>query len=265
MGAKVLLIERARNNSASFAASLRRRYEVHIAHSGKQALPLARREHPDVIVLDAISLRTSGDRIVARLREQLGDVPIIHLRETPKSKRASVADVVLSPKFTARKIINRIERFVSPQTENILNVGPFRLNLKQRKLISPKGETTLTPKLARLMWMFLQNAGKTLDREALMRGVWKTAYMGDTRTLYVHVRWLRREIEPNPRKPQYIVTVRGVGYRFQLPDDGTRPKASKANGSPSPKNKRKPRPPSKRASRSAKKPSAGKLRKIQKS
>lgn len=259
MRAKVLLIERARNNSTSFAASLRRKYDVYIAHSGKQALPLARRTQPDVIVLDAISLRTSGDRIVARLRDQLGDVPIIHLRATPKSKRASLADVVLSPKFTSRKIINRIERFVSAPAEDILNVGPFSLNLKQRKLISPKGETTLTPKLARLMWTFLQNPGKTLARETLMQGVWKTAYMGDTRTLYVHVRWLRREIEPDPRKPQYIITVRGVGYRFQLPEE------DKPNGStPTKPKKRGPRPSSKRTSRSTKKPSAGKLRKIQK-
>ncbi len=260
MRAKVLLIERSRNNSSSFAASLQRRYEVAIAHSGKQAIPLARRKHPDVIVLDAISLRTSGDRIVARLRKQLGDVPIIHLRETSKNKRASMADVVLVPKFTARKIINRIERLVSPPAENILDVGPFSLNLKQRKLVSPKGETTLTPKLARLMWMFLQNPGKTLARETLMRGVWKTAYMGDTRTLYVHVRWLRREIEPDPRKPQYIVTVRGVGYRFQLP-----PKDKPEETTPDKaKTKRPPRAKPKRTSRSTRKPSAGKLRKIQK-
>ena len=259
MRAKVLLIERARNNSASFAASLRRKYDVYIAHSGKQALPLARRVSPDVIVLDAISLRTSGDRIVARLRSQLGDVPIIHLRATPKGKRASVADVVLSPKFTSRKVINRIERFVSAPAEDILDVGPFSLNLKQRKLISPKGETTLTPKLARLMRMFLQNPGKTLARETLMQGVWKTAYMGDTRTLYVHVRWLRREVEPNPRKPQYIITVRGVGYRFQLPEE------DKPNGStPTKPKKRGARRSPKRTSRSTKKPSAGKLRKIQK-
>ena len=260
MRTKVLLIERARNNSASFATSLRRRYDVEIAHSGKRAIPLARKVHPDVIVLDAISLRTSGNRIVAQLREQLGDVPIIHLRQASKSKRASVADVVLSPKFTARKIINRIERLVPPPAEDILDIGPFRLNLKQRKLISPKGETTLTPKLARLMWMFLQNPGKTLKREALMRGVWKTAYMGDTRTLYVHVRWLRREIEPNPRKPQYIITVRGVGYRFQLPE------ADKAGDTASSKAKRPSRSTTKRTSKSKnkKKPSAGKLRKIQK-
>ena len=258
MRAKVLLIERVRNNSSSFAASLQRRYDVCIAHSGKQAIPLARQEHPDVIVLDAISLRTSGDRIVTRLREQLGDVPIIHLRETPKSKRTSVADVVLSPKFTARKIVNRIERFVSIPAEDILNVGPFRLNLKQRKLNSPKGETTLTPKLARLMGMFLQNPGRTLARETLMRGVWKTAYMGDTRTLYVHVRWLRREIEPDPHKPQYIVTVRGVGYRFQLPEE------KKSDDTPPDKTTRPPRSTTKRTSRATKKPSAGKLRKIQK-
>ncbi len=258
MKAKVLLIERARNNSTSFAASLRRRYEVYIVHSGKQALPMVRREHPDVIVLDAISLRTSGDRIVARLREQLGDVPIIHLREMPKGKRTSVADVVLSPKFTSRKLINRIERFVSAPAVDILDVGPFSLNLKQRKLISPKGETTLTPKLTLLLRMFMQHPGKTLAREELMKGVWKTAYMGDTRTLYVHVRWLRREIEPNPRKPQYIVTVRGVGYRFQLPED------EQGKDSEAPRGKRGPRSPKKRASRRTKKPSAGKLRKIQK-
>lgn len=215
---KVLLIESARNNGISFAASLKRKYQVQVAHSGKQGLSMALARPPDVIVLDAASLRTSGHRICARLRAGLKDTPIIHILPEDVPPAESVADVLLSPPFTVRKLINRIERFaVVPETQS-LDAGPFTLNLEQQTLVTPWSEKKLTPKLATLIEMFMQNPNTVLERKYIMKKVWNTDYMGDTRTLDVHIRWLRKVLEPNPRSPQYLTTVRGVGYRLVISD-----------------------------------------------
>jgi DNA-binding response OmpR family regulator len=215
---KVLLIENASNDGVSFAASLKRKYQVQVAHSGKQGLVMAQERRPDVVVLDAPSLRTSGDRICARLRLILGETPIIHIRPSAQSADESFADVLLIPPFTARKLINRIERFVIPPAGAILEVGPFNLNLEQQTLTTPWMEKKLTPKLVELMELFMRNLNQTLDRKHIMQTVWKTDYMGDTRLLDVHISLIRKTIEPDPRKPRYITTVRGVGYRFTLPE-----------------------------------------------
>lgn len=218
---RVLLIENARFNGVSFAASLKRKYQVQIANSGKQGIALALETPPDVIVLDAASLRTSGDRICARLRSSVGQTPIIHIRPKNDPPENAPADVLLSPPFTARKLINRIERFSVPREGKVLQQEPFTLNLEQQTLVTPWSEKKLTPKLVTLMELFLQNQGKTLERKNIMQAVWKTDYMGDTRTLDVHIRWLRKVVEPNPRKPKYITTVRGVGYQFVIPETET--------------------------------------------
>jgi DNA-binding response OmpR family regulator len=218
---KVLLIEGPRSNGVSFAASLKRKYLLQVAYSGKQGLALAAEKQADVVILDAASLRTSGDRICNRLRMIVGEtIPIIHIRSTDPSSAHSPANIVLTPPFTARKLINRIERFIVPPEVptggKILEVGPFVLNLEQQTLTTPWVEKKLTPKLLDLMELFLRNLNQILDRKQIINTVWKTDYMGDTRILDVHIHWIRKMIEPNPRKPRYITTVRGVGYCFTL-------------------------------------------------
>jgi DNA-binding response OmpR family regulator len=231
---KVLLIENARYSGSSFAASLKRKYQVQIAHSGKQGLLLALDKEPDVVVVDAVSLRTPGDRICARLRAGLGGTPIIHIRAQNLPARNSSADVLLSPPFTARKLINRIARFVEPPQGKILEMGPFSLNLEQQTLSTPWSEKKLTPKLVALMELFMQHLDQTLERKYIMQRVWKTDYMGDTRTLDVHIRWMRSVVEPDPRHPKYITTVRGKGYRFMFPlsDEGKPPPKPEAKKPP---------------------------------
>jgi len=212
---KVLLIESARMNGTSFVSALKRRYQVQVAHSGKQGLSLALVTRPDVIILDAASLRTSGNRICAMLRANLGDLPIIHIR-TLEDQEESPADVLLSPPFTSRKLINRIERFAPSKGANLLELGPFCLDLEQQTITTPWSEKKLTPKLMALLEVFLRNPNKTLGRRFLMQQVWKTDYMGDTRTLDVHIRWIREIVEPEPGKVQYLKTIRGVGYCFSV-------------------------------------------------
>lgn len=215
---KVLLIENARTNGSSFSSALKRKYQVQIARSGKQGLSIALAYHPDVVVLDAASLRTSGNRICATLRSGLGEMPIIHIRAPENDEGESSADVLLIHPFTSRKLINRINRYAGPPAGEILEIGPFCLNLEQQTLTTPWSEKKLTPKLFALTEIFFRNPNQTLERRHLMQEVWKTDYMGDTRTLDVHIRWIREILEPESGKRQVIKTVRGIGYRFTVPD-----------------------------------------------
>lgn len=219
---KVLLIENARNNGTSFAASLKRKYQVQVASSGKQGLTIALLMRPDIIVLDAASLRTSGNRICAMLRDKLTEMPIIHIQTADaRTDDSSAADVRLTLPFTSRKLINRIERFVPSVAVGgeMLEVGPFCLNSEQQTLTTPWAEKKLTPKLVALLEVFMRNPNQTLERRFIMQQVWKTDYMGDTRTLDVHIRWIREILEPVPRQTKYLKTVRGVGYRLVIPTE----------------------------------------------
>ncbi len=216
--ARILLIGRVRPQQSSLIAALNRRYEVVVAPSGKQALSLAQKQPPQVVVLDAISLRTPGDRICQDLRRWL-EFPIIHLHPGPKEDVDSPADLLLFEPFTSRKLINSIERLLPLSGDDgFLTCGPFSMDVSRRVLIANGQETQLTPKLAVLVEMFLNHPGETLDRKTLMVEVWDTDYLGDTRTLDVHVRWIRQAIEPEPGKPRYLKTIRGVGYRMDIPD-----------------------------------------------
>ncbi len=219
--ANVLLVERTGAQRDSFAEALRKRYSVTTVASGKQALTLARENAYHVVVLDAISMRTPGDRIAKQLKDGIGAIPLIHLHPGTKGSASSSADVILFQSFTSRKVINAIERVLNVKvrsTDDVVKCGPFSINLAQRVLTANGQETTLTPKLTLLVEMFLRHPGVTLDRKQLMEQVWHTDYLGDTRTLDVHIRWFRRAIEVDPGNPRYLKTVRGVGYRLDMPE-----------------------------------------------
>jgi DNA-binding response OmpR family regulator len=225
MATRVLIVERGHSQRPTYVDALTKRYELVFASSGKQAVAMAAVEQPRVVILDAISLRTPGDRICQQLRDQIVNTPLIHLHPGDKDSVESCADVVLLQPFTSRKLVNAIERLLgendAPAPNGNVSAGPFTLNAERRVLIYNGQEQALTPKLVQLVALFLQNPGETLDRKRLMEEVWNTNYMGDTRTLDVHVRWIRRAIEVDPGKPMFLKTVRGIGYRLELPSART--------------------------------------------
>ena len=211
--ARILIIER----TAAFSDALKKRYDVTTVSSGKKALALNPNGDHAVVVLDAISMRTPGERIARQLKEGMAATPLIHLHPGPKDAADSPADVVLFLPFTSRKISNSIQRLLQRVGgDQIVVCGPFSVNLSRRVLVANGQETALTPKLVQLVETFFRHPGETLDRKMLMERVWNTSYLGDTRTLDVHVRWICRAIEANPSKPHYLKTVRGVGYRLEL-------------------------------------------------
>jgi DNA-binding response OmpR family regulator len=124
---------------------------------------------------------------------------------------------VLEWPFTARTIVDRVTRLLDRQQRGVLKAGRLTLNLQTRCVSYGDVTHRLTPKQCALLQVFMVHEGTTLTRRFLMSTVWNTDYMGDTRTLDVHVRWLRERIEDNPSNPQYLRTVRGVGYRFGVP------------------------------------------------
>lgn len=217
MSCAVLLIGSVK--SKIYLSALEKRYRVVRTTSGQKALQIVAEQSIDVIILDSVSMRTSGERTCRNLRHALPNIHLIHIHPGPKREAKSEADVVLFSKLTPRKLVNAIERLQMNQSEDVIKAGPFKLNKTSRLLITPTQEVELTPKVAMLVGLFLENPGKTLDRKFLMAQVWETEYLGDTRTLDVHIRWARQALESGKGRPKYLKTVRGVGYRLEIPDD----------------------------------------------
>lgn len=215
----ILLVERAGGKKEeTFGAALERKgFKVVVAQTGRQALELVEQVAPALIVLNAASLGTNGRRICRLLREGHSTVPLIHILPAGEKMalESSPAEVLLVLPFTPRKLINNIRRLLPGARKEVTQVGPIRLALDACIVEAYGREQRLTPKTASLLGVFLRHPGQTLDRGFLMRQVWDTDYVGDTRTLDVHVRWMREAVEPDPRSPRHILTVRGVGYRFE--------------------------------------------------
>jgi two-component system response regulator RegX3 len=124
----------------------------------------------------------------------------------------------MTPNFTSRKLLYRVKKVAEGITSREIRAGPLALDPDTRMLRKRGATEHLRPKEAALLTLFLRNPGRVLSRQKIMREVWETEYMGDTRTLSVHVRWLRLKIEDDPGSPRFLRTVRGVGYRFEAPE-----------------------------------------------
>lgn len=216
--AKVLLLESERMHAPSFQPALEKRgYSVAIEHSAQAALKRVASFQPDVVVLDAASLKTSGARICRQLRASMNGMPILLVADKKNPPDANCgASIVLITPFTPRKLLNTVARLLPAEEGASLQVGPIKLNLAQKRIRCGDREEKVTPKQAKLLEMFLRAPGKLLTRKEIIKHVWDTDYIGDTRTLDVHVSWLRDVIEPNPRKPRYLKTIRGQGYRLDV-------------------------------------------------
>jgi DNA-binding response OmpR family regulator len=216
--AKVLLIERGRRTNPSFATALKDKgYNVTTTDKVKTALQVIKEVSPDIVVLDAASMDTSGERMCRILRQTLNGTPIILIapEDSEPAVNGQVNSLLIQP-FTARKLTNRVARLIPGDDRDEVRAGPICLNLAKR-VVKVRGKLTrLTPQAATLLELFLRRPGELLKREDLMRRVWQTDYMGDTRTLDVHISWLRKAIELNPRSPRLLRTIRGVGYRLEL-------------------------------------------------
>lgn len=223
MKEKIFLIESKRTGHTSFFSGLEKKgYVVESAPNGSAALERLIDVDPDLIIIDAASLRTNGKRICQSIREALDGVPLILILSSLDGKKATdlaekqPADSILVLPFTIQKLSNRVRSLLPGEGKKILHVGPIHLDVENQKVRVYNQTNKLTPHLTRLLELLMEKAGTVIPREELFRTVWETEYTADTRTLDTHISWLRRIIETDPRHPQYIKTVRGIGYRLDL-------------------------------------------------
>ena len=184
-----------------------------VARNQRAALRSARYDAPRVIILDHSTPRHHHVGLSHQLRELI-DAPLIAIvREREEMARFAATDFLVKP-YSFQELTERVERALAYPCH--LQVGPLRLHLRQRTVEAPHhpDPQPLSPKLFALLRFLMLHAGRVVTRQELMRAVWQTDFMGDTRTLDVHIRWLRERIEPEPRAPAHLQTVRGTGYRL---------------------------------------------------
>jgi DNA-binding response OmpR family regulator len=216
--ARLLVIEGKHTEHPGFIPALRKKgYDVEAAASGAEALKLLEKKKGfDVAVVNAASLRTTGKRICQSLHEKADSLPILLVLDSEKELEKVDADVVLSLPFTAQKLVNRLRHLIPGDGKNLLHVGPIKLDVEKNTVRALGKKSRLTPRLVRLLRILLERRGEVVERKELFSRVWETDYTGDTRTLDVHISWLREAIESDPKKPKFLKTVRGVGYRLDV-------------------------------------------------
>jgi DNA-binding response OmpR family regulator len=216
--ATLLVIEGKRADHPAFAAALRMKgFEVELVTSGSQAFArLEGKFDPDVVVVHAASLRTSGKRICQSLREKTENLPILLILESGQEAGKTSANVALSLPFTIQKLVNRIRHLLPGDGNNCIHAGLIRLDVENHTVRCFGKQSRLTPRLMSLLKILLDHRGEVIERKSLFSQVWETDYTDDTRTLDVHVSWLRHAIEADPKNPKLLKTVRGVGYRLDV-------------------------------------------------
>lgn len=217
MSDSLLVIEGRRADIPSFATELQMKgFEVHAVKNGSSAVSRLERLNPSLVVINAASLRSTGSRICRSIRAKNPKYPIVLVLEKEAKVGKELADAILVLPFTAQKLVNRIKPLLPGDGKNILHVGPLRLDVEQRRVKCLGKNSKLTPRLVALLNLLMIQHGEVVEREALFKKVWETNYTGDTRTLDVHISWLRRAIELDPLKPKFLKTIRGVGYRLDV-------------------------------------------------
>lgn len=214
--ALILMVEGKRTTRGPWSTSIEKAgYTVVVAHNGKTAVDTVSTHSVDAIIFDATTMRSDGVRSCRRLKLEAPTIPIIHCRPADMLLPPAEADVCLTLPFTSRKLINRIRAILPAQDrpDQIVTLGHLTLYTGKKSVaVDGKGEFMLTPKKLSLLKLFMTRPNITITRRELMETIWNTKYMGDTRTLDVHIRWLRETIEHDPNKPKHLRTVRGQGY-----------------------------------------------------
>lgn len=230
--ATILLVEDEAVLAETLQYNLEREgYTVHSAQDGVRGLELARSEQPDLVILDVMLPRLDGYSVCRILRTESA-VPILMLtaRQDEVDRIAGLElgadDYVIKP-FSLGELLARIRAILrrgqreqsNPVQRELLQHGSLKVDTGSRRAWREGQELTLSAKEFDLLTCLMRNRGMVLGRELLLERVWGYEFMGDPRTVDVHVRWLREKIERDPSQPEYLTTVRGVGYRFQAPDE----------------------------------------------
>lgn len=223
--ARILLVEDEPSLSEPLTFLLEKEgYEVTVAADGQAALDSFNRAEPDIILLDLMLPKVSGLEVCKQVRSN-STVPIVML--TAKDTEVDIvvglelgADDYVTKPYSTRELLARVKavlrrRSSDVATETVMGVGPVRLD-SERHSLSVNGVATPMPlKEFELLEYLMRNAGRVLTRGQLIDRVWGSDYFGDTKTLDVHIKRIRSRIEEDPKNPRMLLTVRGLGYRFE--------------------------------------------------
>jgi two-component system response regulator RegX3 len=222
----VLVVDDEESYRQALASGLNREgFAVECAGDGHEALRLFHRVHPDLVLLDVMLPDLSGIELCQQMRA-LKPVPIIMV-----TARDSEVDVVLGlelgasdyvPKpFRLRELVARMRAVlrrgvaVAEHHEEVLHVGPVRLDAGRREVTVHESPVELSRKEFDLLSLLMSHSGQVVTRDGCIDRLWWDQELTDTRTLDTHIKRLRRKIEPDPANPRHLVTVRGVGFRFE--------------------------------------------------
>ncbi|UWG98609.1 response regulator transcription factor [Dehalobacter sp. DCM] len=228
MSKKILVVEDEEAISRLISYNLKKEgYDVTVSADGINGLAKIRSEKPDLLILDIMLPGIDGYEICQTVRRENSALPVIML-----SARADEVDRVLglelggddylTKPFSPRELIARV-RALLRRTQNlrdtldhdIFTIGGLSVDFSAREIKVDNQTVPLTPKEFELLEFLIRNKGKVVSRDQLLDRVWNYDFAGDTRIVDVHVSRLREKIEPDPKNPTYIQTVRGVGYRFK--------------------------------------------------
>ena len=223
---RVLVVEDEESFSDALSYMLRREgYEVAVAATGPQALATFDRNGADMVLLDLMLPGLSGTEVCRELRTR-SKVPIIIVsaRDAEVDKIVGLelgADDYVTKPFSSRELMARVRAVlrrggeVDEPTTAVVESGPVRIDIERHTVTVDGRAVSLPLKEFDLLELLVRNAGRVLTRGQLIDRVWGADYVGDTKTLDVHVKRLRAKIEPEPARPKYLSTVRGLGYKFE--------------------------------------------------
>ena len=229
MDDEILVVEDDQNLLATLKYNLLKEgYRVITASDGAQAIEIARSEKPELIVLDVMLPKLSGFEVCRILRKDT-TIPILMLtaktEEVDKIVGLEIgADDYMTKPFSMRELLARVRAMLRradmskphPASEqNYLKTGDLEIDIGRHRAFCRSVPLDLTPKEYDLLVFLAKNKGFVFSREQLLEKVWGYDYAGDTRTVDVHIRWLRQKIEADPTRPRNILTVRGAGYKLE--------------------------------------------------
>ena len=191
---------------------------VNFASAGTQTsgLQMAREIRPNIIVVNTANSHFSGTYLCKVLGRRLPGAQRLAIVERGENDDIACEQRLAKP-FTVRKLRDTVRVMLEATVPHTLRAGTIELDQVSRLVSGQQGRHHLTPKQCELLALFIQHPNQVISRRELMEHIWKTGYLGDTRTLDVHIRWLREKIELDPNRPQVLVTRRGVGYVLVAP------------------------------------------------
>jgi len=224
---KILIVEDDINLLETIKYNLHKEgYDVVTASDGEKALETARKDKPDLLILDIMLPKLNGFEVCRILRKET-TVPILMLTakadETDKIVGLEIgADDYMTKPFSLRELMARVRAMLrrakmveAPTAQASIKIGNLEVDIARHRASLAGAALELSPKEFDLLAFLAKNKGLVFSREQLLEKVWGYDFAGDTRTVDVHIRWLRQKIETDPAHPQHLVTIRGTGYKLE--------------------------------------------------